>query len=185
MESKEDKIVSEDLLSINPVSQTVMRTTDYDVTVAEASITEEEAIKIIKALAIEKNTQDVDYKIKIRGEWETRSLRVVPKQKEVSIRGQKLVYVPKWDLQYESGQRNFEKRSIASSGREVTNTFARCEACALLKKSPIVLCESCGMLLCEKHSYQEAGKWLCKDHISDSSKEEAKGKGFLSKLGIS
>ena len=183
MESKEDKIVCEDLLSINPVSQTVMQTTDYEISVAEPSVTEEEAVRIVKALAIEKNTQDVDYKIKIRGELETRSLRVVPKQKEVTIRGEKLIYVPKWELQYESGQRSFERRSIASSGRLLSDTLAKCEVCTLLKKPPIAVCETCGLLLCEKHAYQE-GKWLCKDHISDSMREEMKGKGFFSKLGL-
>ena len=183
IESKEDKFVTEDLLTINPVSQPVMRTTDYEVSVAEPSVTEEEAVKIVKALVIEKNTQDVDYKIKIRGELETRSIKVVPKQKEVTIRGEKLIYVPKWELQYESGQRSFERRSIASSSRLVSDALAKCEVCTLLKKTPITVCETCGLLLCEKHAYQE-GKWTCKDHASDSMRESIKERGFLSKLGI-
>ena len=79
----------------------------------------------------------MDYEIKVRGELETRSFKVVPKQKEVTIRGEKLIYVPKWELQYESGQRSFERRSIASSSRLVSDALAKCEACTLLKKTPI------------------------------------------------
>jgi hypothetical protein len=182
VESKEDKIVSEDLMTIVPTSQPVLRTTDYEVSVAEPSVSEEDAVRSVKDYIVEKNTQEVDYKIKVRGEWETRSIRVVPHLKEVSIRGQKLVYVPKWSLQYESGDRSFERRFVASSSKVIEDEISKCEKCSILKKRPISVCEICGVPLCEKHSYQEEGRWLCEDHVSDKMRQQIKQKGILSRF---
>jgi hypothetical protein len=182
VESKEDKIVSEDLMTIMPISQPVLETTDYNVSVAEPSVSEEDSVKIVKNYVVEKNTQEVDYEIKIRGEWETRSITVVPHLKEVNIRGQRLVYVPKWSLQYESGDRSFERRFVASSGKPIEDELSRCEKCSILKKRPISVCEICGVPLCEKHSYQEENRWLCEDHISDEMHQQIKQKGIFSRF---
>lgn len=182
VESKEDKIVSEDIMTLKPISQPILTTSDYQTSVAEPSVSEEEAVKLVKNYVVEKNTQNIKYKIKIRGELETRSFKVVPRLNEVDVRGQKLVYVPKWDLQYEIGNRSFERRSIASSDRSIEDALSKCEKCTLLKKTPIAICEVCGAPLCEKHSYQEGGKWLCEDHVSASLSQQIKQKGFFSKF---
>lgn len=182
LESKEDKLVTEDLMTIIPISQPVFRTPDYDVSVAEPSVTNEDAVRSVKDYVVEKNTREVNYEVKIRGEWETRSIRIVPHLNEVNLRGQKLVYVPKWLLQYESGDRSFERRFVASSGKTIEDEISRCEKCGILKKKPVSVCEICGVPLCEKHSHQEQGRWLCEDHVSDTMRQQIKQKGLLSRF---
>jgi hypothetical protein len=181
--SREDKMVTEDLESITPETKSVLSTSDYQVSVAEAGVTEEDAIKIVKSYVIEKNRQEINYKIRVRGELETRSLKVVPRPSEVSIRGTRLVYVPKWNLEYESGQTSFSRRFLASSGRALEDELAKCSDCTLLKRATVVVCEECGRPLCDKHSYQE-GRWLCGDHISDVLRQQVKGSGLLSKFKL-
>lgn len=181
--SKEDKMVSEDLERVAPVTKPVLSTSDYQVSVAEAGVTEEEAIKMIKSHVVEKNKQEIDYQIKVRGELETRSIKVVPRLDEVNIRGTRLIYVPKWNLEYEAGQSSFSRRFLASSGRAIEDNLARCSKCTILKKQTVIVCEECGKPLCEKHSYQE-GRWLCEDHISNALREQTKGSGLLSRFKL-
>ena len=183
MESREDKMVSEDLDSIASISKPVLSTSDYQVSVAEPEVTEEDAARIVKSHVVERNKQDVQYVAKVKGETETRSFKVVPRLNEVTIRGTKLVYVPKWDLEYEAGQASFSRRFLASSGRTLEDGLAKCQKCTLLKKETVAVCEVCGKPLCEKHAYQEGG-WLCEDHISDKLREETKGTGLFSRFKL-
>ncbi|MGC8935664.1 MAG: restriction endonuclease [Thermoproteota archaeon] len=166
LESKKDTIVAEDLISIKPVREPVYQSSDYQVSIAEPEVTEEEAVKISKNYAIAKNTTTVKYEIKNRGSIETRTLKIVPKQNEINIRGVKLIYVPIWDLEYESGEKNFVRRFIASSGRPIEDSFLKCEKCTLIKRQPIAVCEVCGALVCEKHAINEGQRWVCENHSS-------------------
>ncbi|MEM4071653.1 MAG: hypothetical protein QXP59_06385 [Saccharolobus sp.] len=95
IESREDKMVLEDLESILPVIKPVLSSTDYQVWVADQEIEEKDAVKIVKSYVVEKNKRDVSYNIKIREESVNRSFKLVPHLNEVTIRGTKLVYVPK------------------------------------------------------------------------------------------
>lgn len=147
----------------------------FQTSIAEPEISENEAVKIAKNYVIRKNTTTVVYEVKVRGEIEARELKIVPKQSEINIRGVELVYVPIWNLEYESGERSFVRRFVASSGRPIEDSFAKCEKCALIKKQPIAVCEVCGALLCEKHAINENQKWICEDHSSTSPKRSVFG----------
>lgn len=186
-ESKERKLVTEDIMNISAVKMPVVKTSDYEVTVAEPSVSEEDALRMTKQYAIEKNTRTIRYQPKrsqedLFGVLDTRSIKVVPRLKEITIRGQKLVLVPKWDLQYESGQRSFQRRFLASSSSIIEDNLEKCGICRLLGKTTIAVCEVCGLPLCQKHSYQEESKWLCEEHLSEITRKEIKSKGFVSKL---
>ncbi|MEM0342905.1 MAG: restriction endonuclease [Thermoplasmata archaeon] len=182
-QSKEEKWVSEDLSRIEAVTRPVLSTKDYEVSVAEPDVTEADAVDIVRFHVIKKNTKNLTYQAKVRGEYEIRQLKVVPRKNEVSIRGTKLVYVPKWNLEYEAGERTFSKEILASSGRVLVDDLARCSTCTVLRKPSFVVCEVCGIPLCEKHSYNE-GRWLCFNHVSDGFREQIKSTGLLSRLGI-
>jgi len=105
----------------------------------------------------------------------------VPRLNEISIRGVKMVYVPKWNFEYEAGDYSFSRRLLASSGRIIEDDLVKCRKCTLLRRDTVAVCEKCGVPLCEKHSYQEGGL-LCEDHISESFRQEIKGKGMLSNI---
>lgn len=180
LESREDKMVSEDLGAIAPISAPVLQSADYHVTIAEPEISMENATKIVKSQVVEKNRKNVQYNVKVRGETETRTLRIVPHLNEVAIRGTRFVYVPKWNLEYEAGQLSFSRRILASSARSFEDDLAKCRKCTLLmRRDTIAVCEVCGIPLCDKHAYQE-GRWLCYDHISEGLRKQMKGTGLLS-----
>jgi hypothetical protein len=181
LKSKEDKLVSEDLENIAPISKPVLSNSDYSVSIAEPEITEADATKIVKSHLIEKNKKNVTYEAKVRGEIETRYFAFVPRLNEVSIRGVKMVYVPKWNLEYEAGQYSFSRRLLGSSGRALEDDIAKCRKCTLLKMDTVAVCEICGIPLCGKHLYQE-GKLLCEDHISDELRQKIKGNSLFSKF---
>jgi hypothetical protein len=181
VKSKEDKMVSEDLEAIIPASKPVLLSSDYNVSPAEPEISEEEASRIVKYYLIEKNRKQVDYIVKKRGEVETRYFSFVPRLNEISIRGVKMVYVPKWSFEYESGDYSFSRRLLASSGRIIEDDLVKCRKCTLLRRDTVAVCEKCGIPLCEKHFYQERGL-LCESHISEGLRQEIKSKGVLSNI---
>lgn len=181
LQSRESKMISEDLEKKTPVTRPVLEPPEYKVSVAEPEVTEKDAVKIIQAHVVAKNTQTIKYQVKVRGEMETRPLKVVPRKNEVSVRGTKLIYVPKWDLEFEALQSSFSRRILASSGRMLVDGLAKCTKCTLLRKPGVAVCEECGRLLCDKHAYQE-GRWLCEDHISDAMREQVKGTRILPRL---
>jgi Holliday junction resolvase-like predicted endonuclease len=180
LESREDKMVSEDLGAIAPISVSVLQSDNYHVTIAEPEVSMENATRIVKSHVIEKNRKDVRYNVKVRGETVTRTLKIVPRLNEVAIRGTRFVYVPKWNLEYEAGQLSFSRRILGSSARSLEDDLAKCRKCTLLmRRDTIAVCELCGIPLCDKHAYQE-GRWLCYDHTSEGLRQQNKGTGFLS-----
>jgi uncharacterized Zn finger protein (UPF0148 family) len=183
-ESKEDKLVSEDLETITTETKPVLRTSDYDVTIAEQTVSTEEAIKVVKYRVVEKNTIDEKYTIKAKGREETRTMKIVPKLNEVEIRGTRTVYVPKWILEYEAGSKEYTRRFLASSGNPINDELSKCNICTVLKKDTTAICTECGRTICEKHSFNEAGRWLCPDHISNELKEQLKNNSLLSKFSF-
>ena len=183
LKSKEDKFVSEDLENIEFISKPVLSNSDYKVSSPQPEISEEIATKIVKSHLIEKNKKSVNYSVKVRGEFEMRSFMFVPRLNEVSIRGVQLVYVPKWDLEYEAGQSNFSRRFLGSSGRLLNDDIAKCRKCTLLRKDTVAVCDVCGIPLCEKHLFDE-GQLLCENHISEGHKAKVKEKSILSKFRL-
>jgi hypothetical protein len=187
IERKEDKLVAKELVDGYPEKQTPGSTSEFELKVLEPQISDSVAWKIARDYAIEKNTRDVHYQPKnasddLMGALDTRTMRITPKESEVTRRGLDLVYVPKWDIQFESGQMTFRRRSLASSGTLVTDSIAKCEKCSILHRQTSAVCEICGLPLCEKHSYEEAGAVLCEDHISTDLRKKVKGDSFVSKL---
>jgi hypothetical protein len=176
----EDDIVTEDLMTMTPVTENVNKVSEYTVSVAQCTVNEEDATRLVKDHVIAENTRDVSYITKVRNERHT--LTVVPKAKEISIRGVKVVYVPKWMFDYEVGQRNFERRLIASSGRLVYDEMEKCEDCRFLKGQASLVCQYCGKLLCEKHGNFENDIWVCKEHLSEGEQKRLKERGIFGKM---
>ena len=51
-----------------------------------------------------------------------------------------MVYVPKWNLEYEAGQISFSRRILGSSGRILEDDIAKCRKCTLLKMTTVAVC---------------------------------------------
>jgi Holliday junction resolvase-like predicted endonuclease len=186
-ERKEDKLVYENLVSASPTKEYVKKNSDYAVSVVEPQVSPEEAKRSATEEAIRRNTNTVYYQPKSRSDdffdtIDKRSMKIVPKRNEVSIRGQSMVYVPKWDLQYESGQRTYQRRMIASSGSVIEDDLAKCVKCNIRHHPTAAVCDVCGATLCEDHVYEEEGGLLCIDDVSDELRRAIKGKGITSRL---
>jgi uncharacterized Zn finger protein (UPF0148 family) len=181
LQSREDKMVADDLKNIPPVTKAILSTSDYRVAVEKPSMTNEDAGETVRDYVIKKNKRVVSYQVKVKGELVTRSFQFVPGANEVTIHITRLVHVPKWDLNFEAGRSSFSRRILASSNRTLVDGLAKCSMCTILKKSSVVVCEECGRPLCEKHSYLE-GRWLCRDHISNALREQVKSTGLFSRL---
>jgi hypothetical protein len=181
-ERKEDKLVARDLMSEFPEKQTLASTSEYRVKVLETQVSDAVAWKIAREYVIDKNTRTIRYEPKKSKDSIPRTMKIAPKEAEVSRRGMSLVFVPKWDIQYESGQMTFQRRSLATSGTVLRDSIAKCEKCSMLHRSTIAVCEICGLPLCEKHVYEEAGALLCENHLSKESREKLKSKTFLSRV---
>jgi hypothetical protein len=167
--------------------EALIKSSDYESKVLKVDVTEEETRKRAMEYVIEKHTRMLHYQPRrSRDELlgETRSMRILPKASEVTIRGQSVVYVPKWDLQYESGERDYQRRILASSGLVLEDELAKCMKCRLLRGVTVAVCDVCGLTICEKHTYEEGGGLLCEDHISSVLRESIKGKGLLSRFRL-
>jgi hypothetical protein len=182
IERKEDKLITRDLMSGIPESQTLASTSDYQTKALEPQVSDSGAWKIAREYVIDKNTRSVQYEPKKSDDGFPRTMKITPKDSEVFRRGLSLVYVPKWDLEYESGQMTFQRRSLASSGTTIRDSIAKCEKCSILHRSTIAVCDICGLPLCEKHAYEEAGALLCENHISNEMRQKLKANSFMSKV---
>jgi hypothetical protein len=181
LSSKEDRMVAEDLKGLPSTTKAVLSTTEYKTVVEKSSFTIEEAAETVRSYAMKKNTQDVSYEKKIKGESVTRTFRFTPEAGEISICGTKMIHAPQWNMTFEAGRSIFSRRILASSNRVLADGLAMCSVCTLLKKQSVVVCEECGRPLCEKHSYLE-GRWLCQDHISNALREQIKSRGIFSRI---
>jgi hypothetical protein len=187
-ERKEDKLVTQDVLNLRDIREPVLKTSEYEVSIAEPSITEVDARTLTKAYVAKKNSKTVRYEPKKKkrddeiGLPDVREMKIVPKQNEVTIRGQKMVLVPKWSLEYESGRRSYQRRSLASSGSIIEDGLAKCLKCTVIHRDTMAVCEECGVLLCDKHAHQEDSRWLCEDHISEELRAQVKSKSISSRL---
>jgi len=179
--SREDKMVVEDLRSIPPVTKAILSPSEYKTIVEKPSYTIEEAAETVRDYVIKKNTKDVSYEMKIKGELETRTLHFTPEASEISISSTKLVHTPQWNIDFEAGRSVLSRRILASSNRTLVDGLATCSKCTMLKKPSVAVCEECGRPLCEKHSYNE-GRWLCLDHVSAATREEIKSKTLFSRI---
>ena len=188
-ERKEDKLVIKDVLNIREVRETVLKTSEYDVSVDEAAITEQEAKEITRDYVVSKNTRTVRYEQKKKkkldddfGIPDIKTMKIVPKEDEIAIRGQKLVLVPKWSLEYESGKRSYQRKYLASSGSVIEDGLAKCNKCSVIHRATVAVCEECGVTLCDKHALSEGSRLLCEDHISDALRTQLKSKSVKGRL---
>jgi Holliday junction resolvase len=169
---------------------------EYEVKVLKPNIIEQQAIgKAIQAI-IYKNTQRIEYEIKRKRkaerqrkrddfdifgtnsifdeDVETGSYVFTPPRKDIKIRRIQLVYLPKWEIEFVSGQEIYSREMFAYSGSILSDTISTCPNHTLtnyidiapLRKVTVAVCEVCGKALCEKHIFpcSTCGKWNCQEH---------------------
>lgn len=151
---------------------------EYEIRKIKPNIGKREAKKLAILAIVDKNTREYEYEVKIgvdewgEEEYETRYYKFVPKQKEILLEYTRLIFVPKWEIEFNSGEHTYLREILAHSGRILTDSISICpkhvfkDTFKFSKKSTIAVCEECGEALCEKHIFQcpICGRWYCEEH---------------------
>jgi len=168
-ESKRTKKLIEELNEGALANYEVKAGEDYEVRKFEPSISKRSIAKSALDYIIQKNTCEIEYAPKGREEeflLGTKTITYIPKIKDINIRGVTLVYVPKWQINYEFFNRVYTKEVLAFSGAVLEDTLHCCpKHIGFLKKETVAICEVCGQALFNEHVFQcpICGKWLCEE----------------------
>ena len=86
--------------------------------------------------------------------------------------GSQLVYIPKWHIEFSSGDYSYEREILAHSGKIMTDPISICpnhlfkDFIRTSKKNTVAVCEVCGNAFCDKHVFKCSicVKWICEKH---------------------
>ena len=168
-ESKRAKKLIEEMEIGAPKNYEVRPGEDYSVRVLQPSISKRSLAKSAINYIVQKNTERIVYTPKSRKDEflpETKFITYVPKTRDINIKSVRLVYIPKWEINYEAFNKTYTKEVLAFSGTVLEDTLRYCpKHIGLLKKENVAICEVCGQALCREHVFQcpVCGKWLCED----------------------
>lgn len=149
---------------------------DVQTVKVEPTIGNREAKKIAFNAIIKHNTTDIHYTAK--NDFEMLTKRYVPKPSEIIFKENGIVFVPMWEVTFNSSGRIYSRKLLGNSGTILEDTISYCpnhmlkDIVKTSKKEVVAVCEICGDALCANHISRcpVCGKWLCETHsISCSS----------------
>lgn len=176
----ESNVLIEDLTINEPVSTySIVTEEGHAINIVDDKISSTAGRRILLENVVKDNTVYASYKIKkARGKLIERKLRIKPMYKEVKIRKEHLIQVPKWIITFKAAQINYRRCMMATSGKVVADEIASCknrysssgrlvtqsnEGC---KKASYAVCEICGYALCIDHIFERNDSFYCSDHKS-------------------
>jgi hypothetical protein len=177
-DSEEDLFVKE-LESIPEYDYTIQISPDYQMVKLEPKITKRLAKDSAIRSIIYKNTKTFEYEVNSQRKDDTifdlpdtRKFTIIPKKADITIKESLLVYVPKWDVEFFSGDQIYRKEVIGYKGTVISDTIKHCPKHKILgkfdfvKKENIAVCEVCGKALCKDHVFKcpICNKWFCEEH---------------------
>ena len=102
---------------------------------------------------------------------ETRDFTIVPKKGDITIKETQIVHVPKWDIEFISGEKIYRREVIGHKGTIISDSISYCPqhkiiGLELFKKNTTAVCETDGKALCKDHVFQcpTCKKWNCEEH---------------------
>ena len=168
---KEEKQIVEDLIAMKPESKyKVTQTSDYAVSQLKPAVKAETAQKTAIQQIIDDTRKEESYEVRTRHGEETRKISLIAKPSEVIVKKSSLIYVPKWNVDIESGQITFMRKALAASKIMLVDTIAYCPRhlslgdLQLIKKQTHAICEICGGAFCKDHIFQLEDKFYCEEH---------------------
>jgi uncharacterized Zn finger protein (UPF0148 family) len=150
---------------------------EFTVTNLKPITTPREAVKSCIDFITEKNSMEIHYTPKSKGDTrarfsETRTTKYVPKRENIRIIRKDIVVIPRWSIDFESFGTSYKKEILGCSGTLLEDTLSYCPqhfkigAITIASKNAIAVCEVCGKSLCEDHIKRcpICNKWLCEEH---------------------
>ncbi len=177
-DSEEDLFVTE-LKSVPEQNYHLQLSPDYQVIKLEPKITKHFARESALNSIIYKNTETFKYEVNSRKRSDsvfdlpdTREFTIVPKKSDISIKETLLVFVPKWDIEFVSGDQIYRRETIGHKGTVISDSIKYCPKHKIigniitLKKNTIAVCEVDGKALCKDHVFKcpICNKWFCEEH---------------------
>lgn len=180
---EEEKQIVRDLEEIEPQRLVeVIQGNNYRISKPEPSIFPKEVNFKVQTQVIDDNKAIIQYDVRLpRNEIETRDYTHVPDRKGIQTQS-KVVYVPKWEIEFESKEYTYTRIILPASDTFVIDEIAKCKH-LLRKKTTFAVCEVCGIAKCEDDIIQDnTGICYCKKHVPDTLKEAHKGSKLSEKL---
>jgi hypothetical protein len=176
-DSEEDLFVTE-LDSVPEQDYRFQLSPDYQVIKIEPKITKHFARESALKSIIYKNTKTFQYEVNSRRRSDsifdvpdTRDFTIIPKKPDITIKETRLVFVPKWDVEFVSGDQIYRREIIGHKGTVISDSIKYCPKHRIignieLKKNTIAVCEEDGKALCKDHVFKcpICKKWFCEDH---------------------
>jgi hypothetical protein len=170
LKSIENSHIYNELTSIAPkIHYKLKDTPDYSIRPLEPTLSMKTANYIVLEKIIEENIEEISYKVKnSRGDTEEKTMTIIPKKSDITIKKSILTYVPIWVLEIQSKSITYAKRALAASKTILVDEMSLCpkDFSALKiwgkRKSTRALCETCGIALCEDHLETSKEEFYCK-----------------------
>jgi hypothetical protein len=161
-----------DLKNIKPkIHYKIQENPDFSIKVLEPDLSIKTATIIILEKIIQTNIKEISYDVKTsKDEFETKTITIVPKKSDIVFKKSSLIYVPIWKIDISYQDMTYRREAMAASKTMILDEIKLCpKDFSSLKfwtkwKTTDVLCETCGIALCDDHLYQANGKYYCKDH---------------------
>jgi len=173
IKTKEDDIAYQDLYNAPETGLRLTEVDDYEISILKPVEKEERLRKQVIDMVIEGNTVMTYYKLK-RDEdnllADEKGFKVTPLVKEIKVNW-KCVYVPKWEIEYQSKEYQYIRILSGYSGSTIYDTVTYCNRhldIRLTRKQNIAACDICGKAQCKDHIWKctHCGTWRCEEHIS-------------------
>lgn len=158
----------------------IIQPEEYKLIKLTPQITKGDAKKETVNYVVQNNKKKISYEIPSKGKKNQRDefyieipnirlCTLTPSKKDVNITEILLIYVPKWEIEFESGNYKYTRVVSGNCGHTLIDTITNCNKHILkdvFKRENIAVCEVCGESLCEKHIFQclICNKWFCEEH---------------------
>lgn len=125
-----------DLKNVEPIrDHRLLLTSDYRINIIDNKTSLTVVEKTVMQGVIVRNTREVSYTARKRkGKTEERKMQIVPKHHEIEIKRKSLVYVPKWNITFSSGDFEYKRRALAASCMFIVDEIAFCPMHSSLAK---------------------------------------------------
>ncbi|MBU4077340.1 MAG: restriction endonuclease [Euryarchaeota archaeon] len=168
-EKKEDKergILKKELRQNPDKDYSMTQQDNYKVIKHKPQISEVVARGETIDYVVEKNTETIEYEVPTKKrkrkddddfDFELPDIKeytLKPSRKDVTINEIQLIHVPKWEVEFESGDYTYIRVISANGGTIIADNITNCNKHLLkdfIKKKNVAVCDVCGKALCKDH----------------------------------